>query len=97
MRLQNRLKNHIKSSVLSSFGEVDIYLFGSRADDTKQGGDIDLAIDVELSPAEFNKKKIKFITYLIRKNLDLKIDIVPYNSQDPLLCSEIHKHGIKLN
>ncbi len=55
MRLSNRLKSYITKSVLESFGEVDIYLFGSRTDDTKQGGDID--IDVDLSNEVFKKTK----------------------------------------
>ena len=97
MRLAERLKQHIIRSVLASFGDVDIYLFGSRVDDAKRGGDIDIAIDVELSTEQFKHHKIQFISSLIRVGLDLKIDIVPYNSEDKLLRDEIHRSALKLN
>ena len=47
MRLSKRLKASLIKSILESFGEVDIYLFGSRTDDSKKGGDIDIAVDVD--------------------------------------------------
>ena len=43
-----RLTNHEITSIKQTIHELDskaqIYLFGSRADDTKKGGDIDLLI-----------------------------------------------------
>ncbi len=33
----------------------------------------------------------------IKAGLDLKIDIVPYNSRDDLLRDEIHKSAVKIN
>jgi len=97
MRLSNRLKSYITKSILESFGEVDIYLFGSRTVDTKQGGDIDIAIDVNLSNEDFKKNKIQFILSLLKQDIDLKIDIVPYHSHDTLLNEEIRKSALKLN
>lgn len=44
MRLTPAQVNNFKQSVLSIDKEAKLYLFGSRADDTKQGGDIDLAV-----------------------------------------------------
>ncbi len=96
MRLANRLKNHIKRCILNSFGDVDVFLFGSRVDDAKKGGDIDLAGDVDLSPAQFRKYKIKFISELVRTGLGLKIDIVPFKSSDTLLRDEIRKTALKI-
>ena len=97
MRLANRLKQQIKSGILSSFGCVDIYLFGSRVDDSKKGGDIDLAIDIAVSKEQFRQYKIQFITALIRMDLDLKIDVVPYRTGDELLREEIDKTAVKIN
>ena len=56
MRLSDRLKNLILSAVDSSFGDVQIYLFGSRVDDSRKGGDIDIALSVDMSKDEFRKK-----------------------------------------
>jgi len=38
-----------------------IYLFGSRVDDSKKDGDIDLFIDLENKEQEYYDKKQKFI------------------------------------
>ena len=93
MRLGSRLKQGISKCVLMSFGDVDIYLFGSRVDDSKKGGDIDLAVSKE----QFRQYKIQFITALIRMDLDLKIDVVPYHTGDELLREEIDKTAVKIN
>ena len=97
MRLSNRLKVQIINSVLDSFGNVDIYLFGSRADNSKKGGDIDIAVDVDLSREEFKQQKVQFLLSLIKRDLELKIDIVPYKSNDELLAEEISKSALKIN
>ncbi len=96
MRLSNRLKKIIKQSIFNGFGEVDIYLFGSRVDDTKKGGDIDIAVDVNLSTENFKRYKIQFFLSLMKLGYDLKIDIVPYKNDDPLLTAEIKKNSLKL-
>ncbi|MBL6970045.1 MAG: nucleotidyltransferase domain-containing protein [Campylobacterales bacterium] len=98
MRLTNRLRNIIKEAYSYSFGTSgDIYLFGSRTDDTKKGGDIDLAIKTNINHKLFKKQKIKFKTYLFRKGYDLKIDLIQFNSTiDKLLFQEISTTGIKI-
>ncbi|MBF0265707.1 MAG: nucleotidyltransferase domain-containing protein [Gammaproteobacteria bacterium] len=96
MRLSERLIKIIKAAIYDSFGQVDVYLFGSRTDDNKRGGDIDLAVDVDISKDEFKAKKIKFKTYLFKKDFDLKMDLVHFNQANELLLSEIKSSGIKL-
>lgn len=96
MRISVRMQNMIKESIFKSFGDVSVYLFGSRADNTKKGGDIDLAIDCNISNEEFKKSKIKFITTMIRLGFDFKIDLVKYNQDDSLLNNEIQNNSIKL-
>jgi len=96
MRLGENLKNRIKNSIHTSFGEIDIYLFGSRVDDTKHGGDIDIAIDTKLPRAEFRKKRVKFLISLLEKNLDLKIDLVEFENRDALLNQQIKESAILL-
>jgi predicted nucleotidyltransferase len=89
MRLQKRILDKLKLAVKNSFGDVDVYLFGSRVDDTKKGGDIDLAIDTNMSRLDFRKSKSKFFSFLIKNNLNLKIDVVNYNTKDEFLHYQI--------
>lgn len=96
MRLSKRLQASLIKSILESFGEVDIYLFGSRTDDTKKGGDIDIAVDVDLSRKKFKQCKVNFMVAMIKQGLELKVDIVPYKSQDKLLTAELKSSAIKL-
>lgn len=96
MRLQKRIIDIIKQSLFDSFGDVDIYLFGSRVDDDKKGGDIDIAVDTDISRVEFRRNKAKFISNLIRIGFDLKIDIVSYNTKDTLLHQQIQQNSLKI-
>jgi predicted nucleotidyltransferase len=97
MRLSQKVVSILQENIIKSFGNVNIYLFGSRTDDIKKGGDIDLAVDVELSKEEFRKKKSLFLSLLTRIDFAYKIDIVSFNTKDELLYSEIQKNHIKLN
>lgn len=97
MRLSNRIIDVLQENIKKSFGDVNIYLFGSRTDNTKRGGDIDLAIETNLSKEEFRKKKSLFLSLLIRIDFDYKIDIVNFNTKDKLLYDEIRKNNIKID
>jgi len=96
MRLSKRVITILQDNITKSFGNVNIYLFGSRTDESKKGGDIDLAIDTNISKQEFRKKKSLLLAMLIRIDFDYKIDIVNFNTKDELLYNEIHKKNIKL-
>ena len=97
MRLSKRIVNILQDNIIKSFGDVDIYLFGSKTDDNKRGGDIDLAIDVNISRQDFRKKKSLFLALLMRIDFDYKIDIVNFNTKDELLYNEIRENNIKIN
>lgn len=97
MRLPEKTKSSILTAINETFGNVGIYLFGSRTDDSKRGGDIDIAIQTDMKREHFRKHKIAFITLLMRMGVELKIDVVQYNdSMDALLKNEIQSQGIKL-
>lgn len=94
MRISNRILGIIKLSINKSYGNVPLYLFGSRVNDKKRGGDIDIAVDCNMSQKEFNKNKIKFISSMVSLGYDLKIDLVKYNNTDKLLSDEIKRTSI---
>jgi predicted nucleotidyltransferase len=96
VRLSKRVIEILKSNIKKSFGDIDVYLFGSQTDDNKRGGDIDLAIDTDLSRQEFRKKKSLLLSLLMRIDFDYEIDIVNYNTKDELLYSEIRENSIKI-
>lgn len=96
MRLSDTIVKKIKKSIKESFGDVDSYLFGSRVDDAKVGGDIDIAIDSKSSRIEFRKKKVQFIISMMKSNLDLKIDVVKFHNNDKFLSEQIKKNAILL-
>lgn len=76
MRLTEAERCAIKSAVAEYFGtDLPVRLFGSRVDDTKRGGDIDIAVDVPVGRATFNDE-IGLIGALSRHMEDRKIDIL---------------------
>jgi predicted nucleotidyltransferase len=96
MRLSKRVVTILKDNIAKSFGDVNIYLFGSRTDDNKRGGDIDLAIDTNISKQEFRKKKSLFLALLMRIDFDYKIDIVNFNTKNELLSNEIQQNNVRI-
>ena len=56
-------------------------MFGSRVDDSKRGGDIDLLIKPE-SPDEMLTRKLQFLGILEREMGERKIDVVIENPGD---------------
>ena len=75
MRLNKRYKEVIKQSFLDVFEEGEIYLFGSRVDDTKKGGDIDLYLVIDEEENRF-QKKLKFLAKIKKELGEQKIDVI---------------------
>lgn len=95
MRLKENEIIQIKKSFESVFQTGKIYLFGSRIDDTKKGGDIDLYLEIEDKTNLF-EKKIKFLAKLKIKIGDQKIDVVFNEDENRLIEKEIRKCRIQL-
>lgn len=75
MRLTELEKITIKETAKDIFGkDAKIFLFGSRADDSIKGGDIDLFIETEKYTSL--QDKISFISNLKWKLGDQKIDVI---------------------
>ena len=75
MRLTQKEIETIKEVFLEVFENGKIYLFGSRLDDSKRGGDIDLFIKADHQDKLLDKK-ISFLSLLKQKIGDQKIDVV---------------------
>lgn len=78
MRLSKEQILTIKKIFKNRFSDGDsLWLFGSRTDDTKKGGDIDLYIETyQIDTTKTLEKKIDFLCDL-KKNLgDQKIDVI---------------------
>ena len=72
-----------------------VLLFGSRVDDTKKGGDIDLFIEPQHLSNEF-EQKIILITKLQLVLGDQKIDVVLAKDVNRLIEKEARKKGVLL-
>lgn len=76
MRISNAEKEFIKSYWNQNFPGSKVYLFGSRADDYKKGGDIDLLV---LNNSKIGLlKKIDFLDKFMLNFGEQKVDIVTY-------------------
>lgn len=97
VRLSDRMQKLIVDGIRKNFGDIEIYLFGSRTDESKKGGDIDIALALDINKNEFRRKKIQFKKYLFQKGYDLKIDLLQWNKNiDVLLQDEIKKNHLRL-
>jgi len=93
LRISQNEKKVIVDSILTSDPLAKIYLFGSRADDMKKGGDIDILIfseKIDLS------EKIKIKTRIFQKMEEQKIDLlVAKDKNDPFVRLALEK-GVQL-
>lgn len=73
MRLSEKEIRLIKQKVKSIFGDAVVYLFGSRLDDSKKGGDIDLYVVTQTNENLFSKKRKLKLTLedLLYKPIDV--------------------------
>ncbi|MDM8557387.1 nucleotidyltransferase domain-containing protein [Thiotrichales bacterium HSG14] len=64
-------------TIQAEFGQnIKIWLFGSRADDNKRGGDIDLYVETATLIPQSWRKKIAVVASLQIQLGDQKIDLV---------------------
>lgn len=100
MRVNSNDIKAIKDVAKAIFGETaTIRLFGSRTDDKKKGGDIDLLIQCNqtLSRMELYQLKIKFLVQLKKIIGDQKIDVIIDNGkQHNSIIHQVYKEGILL-
>lgn len=97
MRLTEFEVKSIITNTKAFFGNgASVYLFGSRIDDRKKGGDIDLYIIPE-NTEDLYQKKLKFLVALEKLIGEQKIDIVFATDPTRLIEKNALQEGIELN
>ena len=101
MRLTAEQISVIKQATTRFFGtDAFVMLFGSRADDSKRGGDIDLYIETSKEDiSEIVRAEIAFLAAVKRKLGDQKIDVLvnyPSRKMYPPIFEVAKQQGIAL-
>ncbi len=74
MRLDDVIRDKIVYYSKECFGDFKLYLFGSRVDDAKKGGDIDLFLE---SQEEVSlHRQMEFLKILYKNVTQKKIDLI---------------------
>ncbi|EDP73620.1 nucleotidyltransferase domain-containing protein [Hydrogenivirga sp. 128-5-R1-1] len=89
----------IKEIAKEIFGKgVKVWIFGSRADPNKKGGDIDIYIEIpNFEKTDIFDKKVKYLVNLEEKIGEQKIDLIiaPYDCKK-FYCLEAKNTGIRI-
>jgi uncharacterized protein len=102
MRLTPEQAQAIRDSVTEVFGAAaQVWLFGSRVDDRRRGGDIDLLVrppaDRAADPETAWRDKLRLLGQLEQRLGERKIDVVLETPDDPRPIVRIaHQTGIPL-
>jgi len=75
MRLTHNEVTLLKEKLASMSSEARLYLFGSRADDSKRGGDIDLlVVSNKLTKRDLRYLRLAFFEVFGEQKLDIVLD-----------------------
>jgi len=103
MRLSETDRKAITTAVTRHFGpDARVFLFGSRVDDHRRGGDIDLLVETALPESRALHAKIGAITDIQLAIGDQKIDMITCNPQasgtaeQPLIIQNARREGVPL-
>jgi predicted nucleotidyltransferase len=96
MRINEMEKNAIVDAVKSVDENASVWLFGSRTDDSKKGGDIDIAVLSGKIHANV-REKIKVQRKIYDKIGEQKIDLVTSNDGGGAFFRLAVETGILLN
>jgi predicted nucleotidyltransferase len=95
LRLSAEAINVIQDAFLRVFEKGDLYLFGSRVDDTRKGGDIDLYVVAD-QQKRLGEKRIDFLAQIKHKIGDQRIDLVIDRGTNRLIDKIATSEGILL-
>ena len=98
MRLSENDRQAIKETCVTYFSTDEVYLFGSRVNDSASGGDIDLFILPQAgeSAEVLFQRKMQFLVSLKQRIGDQKIDVVLAGDQSRAIEREARIKGIRL-
>ncbi len=96
MRLSEHERCVIREAAAEVFGpDVRVMLFGSRVDDSRRGGDIDLFVETS-DPADIMTKKNRLASQLQMRLGEQKIDIVVASDSSRHIEQEARRTGVVL-
>ena len=94
MRLTEKEKDNLLKSIHYWDKDAQVYLFGSRTNDSKKGGDIDLAVwSRRIGLREKIDIKLKFFEEFGEQ----KIDLFVFNDESNTFWNVINEHALLLN
>ena len=96
MRLSSGQISAIRQAFQQVFGKGEVVLFGSRLDDTKKGGDIDLYLIPQKEGGDPFQQKIKFLVKLKQLIGDQKVDVLIEGAAPHRLVDEVRREGKRL-
>ncbi|GHC35261.1 nucleotidyltransferase domain-containing protein [Aidingimonas halophila] len=101
MRLTAYQCQVIRETVADCFGHgAKVYLFGSRADDTARGGDIDLLVETEMTDInDIVRAEIRCQVRIQQKLGEQKVDLLidyPGRGEHPPIFAVAERTGIPL-
>ena len=101
MRLTWKQQSAIRATAVECFGDAaNVWLFGSRVDDNKRGGDIDLLIETRQTDiAAIVRAELAFLTKLKMKLGEQKIDVLvdyPTRNFTPPIFRVARQTGVRL-
>lgn len=86
MRLNQKERDTIAQAARDAFVPgTAVFLFGSRANDDRRGGDIDLLVETprSMSPEEQVKRRTRFVARIWRMLEEQRIDVVITAGDEP--------------
>jgi predicted nucleotidyltransferase len=91
IRLSERDLKTIVETAKEVFGNCKVYLFGSRTDPDKRGGDIDLLVVLDSAPPD--EAELDFLAKLRRKGILRKVDLLTLHPGKKM--KPIHKTALE--
>lgn len=97
IRLRKKELDIIKDTAKKVFGEdIKVYIFGSRVDSEKRGGDIDILI--KASRKISLSKRLSFLAKLELKGIERNVDLLVLSPQTKLkgIYKEAMRTGVQI-